>query len=223
MLSLHEHNEDVQTADILAMLDAGEDIALVSDAGTPLISDPGLRLVREAIAAGHPVVPIPGPSAPVAALSAAGLATDRFAFEGFLPRKSAQRKLRLENLARDSRTLIFFESVHRVADCLADMAIVFGAERQAVIARELTKLHEQLARGTLGELVEALGGDIPLRGEFVVLVSGRETETGADDSEVERVYGLLANEMAPGRAVVVCAAICGRTRNEVYALTRTDK
>lgn len=220
MLSLHEHNEADQIARVLGLMADGQDVALVSDAGTPLISDPGLQLVRAAIEADIRVVPIPGPSAVTAALTVAGLATDRFAFEGFLPRRREQRQQRLEALAGESRTLVFFESRHRIAPSLADMVRAFGGERRAVLARELTKLNEQVARATLAELVERVGADIPIRGEFVVVVSGNAAEPMAGDDEVVRIYGLLAREIPPTRAVALTARISGRSRNEVYALTR---
>jgi 16S rRNA (cytidine1402-2'-O)-methyltransferase len=220
LLSLHEHNEDARTVEVLAELAAGRDVALVSDAGTPLISDPGLHLVQAAAAAGFAVVGIPGPSAVTAALSVAGLATDRFAFEGFLPRKAAQRRSRLAELAHEPRTQVFFEAVHRIGATLADMAGAFGADRPAAIARELSKLHEQVARGTLAELAAGLGSAIPLKGEFVVIVGGDKAAIGVDDTEISRVYALLAAELPPARAVALTARICGRSRNEVYALTR---
>jgi len=220
MVSLHEHNETAQIGQLLERLGQGSDIALVSDAGTPLISDPGLKLVQAAIDAAIDVVAIPGPSAVTAALSVAGLATDRFVFEGFLPRRSEQRRARLEDLRSDPRTLVLFESVHRVGAALEDMARVLGGDRRAVIARELSKMHEQVARGTLAELVGRLGGDIPLLGEFVLVVAGAEAQVASDDAEVARVYALLAQELPPSRAVALCARITGRSRNAVYALTR---
>jgi len=220
LLALHEHNEDARAAQVLAELAQGHDVALVSDAGTPLISDPGLHLVQAAAAAGVPVVAIPGPSAVTAALSVAGLATDRFTFEGFLPRKAGQRRARLGELAQEPRTMVFFEAVHRVEATLEAMADVFGGDRAAVIARELSKLHEQVARGTLADLVAALGGSIPLLGEFVIVVAGVSATLSAEDAELKRVYALLAAELPPARAVALTAQICGRSRNEVYALTR---
>jgi 16S rRNA (cytidine1402-2'-O)-methyltransferase len=219
MVSLHEHNEDAQCARVLAALASGGDVALMSDAGTPLISDPGLKLVRAAIGAGVAVVSIPGPSAVTAALAVAGLPTDRFSFEGFLPRRREQRLARLKALAQDSRTLVLFESVHRVGATLADLASVLGATREAVVARELTKLNEQIARGSLAELAARLGNEIPLRGEFVLLVAGNSAERGTEDAEVIRIFGLLTPEIPAARAVALTAKICKRSRNEVYALT----
>jgi 16S rRNA (cytidine1402-2'-O)-methyltransferase len=218
-LALHEHNEELQTAKLIEALTSGRDVALVSDAGTPLISDPGLRLVRAAAAAGLGVVAVPGPSAVTAALSVAGLPTDRFAFEGFLPRRSRQRRVRLAELEAEPRTLVFFEAVHRLEDTLADMVEVFGGERPAVLARELSKLHEQVSRGRLADLAAAVGREIPLRGEFVIVVGGAAPRT-AEDAEVVRIYELIAKELPPARAVALCARISGRPRNAVYALTR---
>jgi 16S rRNA (cytidine1402-2'-O)-methyltransferase len=220
MLSLHEHNEENQIARILAILEGGDDVAVVADAGTPLISDPGLKLTQAAIAAGVEVVGIPGPSAVIAALSVAGLATDRFVFEGFLPRRLEARRARLLELAGEPRTLVFFESVHRIAVTLDDMIAAFGGAREAVLARELTKLNEQLARGPLAELAPELGSGIPLKGEFVIVVAGSDRERTADDAEILRIYALLAGEVTPARAVALTARITGRSRNEVYALAR---
>jgi len=219
-VSLHEHNESAQIAALLETLAAGGRVALVSDAGTPLISDPGFRLVQAAAEAGFDLVAIPGPSAVTAALSIAGIATDRFAFEGFLPRRAAQRQARLEALAGETRTTVFFESVHRIADMVADLVAAFGPERRVVVARELTKLHEQVFRGDLASLGAALGSEVPLKGEFVIVLAGAQALGGAGDAEVARIYGLLAAEMPPGRAAALCAGITGRSRNEVYALTQ---
>ena len=185
-----------------------------------MISDPGLKLVAGARASGISVITIPGPSALTAALSVSGLPTDRFVFEGFLPRKQKQRLARLMDLAAESRTLVFFEAVHRVERTLDDMIEAFGAGRPAVLARELTKLHEQVRDGTLGELRSALGQDVPLLGEFVVVVAGSDSSPAAGDDEVRRIYRLLVTDLEPSRAVALCAGITGRSRNEVYALTR---
>jgi 16S rRNA (cytidine1402-2'-O)-methyltransferase len=220
LASLHEHNEAQQTPRLLAELACGGDLALVSDAGTPLISDPGMRLVAAAAAAGVEIVAVPGPSAVTAALSVSGLPTDRFVFEGFLPRRAAKRRARLAELEAEPRTLVFFEAVHRLEATLADMTEAFGAERPAVIARELTKLHEQVVRAPLGELKSMLGEALPLIGEFVIVLGGALAEATADAREIQRVYGLLADVLPPGEAVALCARITGRPRNEVYALTR---
>ena len=152
LLSLHEHNESQRVPALLARLAEGERVALVSDAGTPLLSDPGYELVRAAIAAGFEVSVVPGPSAITAALAVAGLPTDRFCFEGFLPARERERRAALEALAHERRTLVFFEAPHRIAAALADTAAVLGAEREAVVVRELTKAHETIYRGTLRDL-----------------------------------------------------------------------
>lgn len=220
LVSLHEHNENAQAGNLIAELEAGRSVALIADAGTPLISDPGLRLVAGARAAGIPVIPIPGPSAVTAALCVSGLATDRFVYEGFLPRKASARRERLELLSTEPRTLVFFEAVHRIRATVADLCRHFGAEREATLARELTKLHEQVVSGRLADLDAALGDSIPLRGEFVIVVAGRDAEADTDDDEIRRIYGLLAEALPPSDAVALCARITGRSRNEVYALTR---
>ena len=152
LLALHDYNEEKAVSGVIAALESGQSVALVSDAGTPLVSDPGYRLVRAAHESGITVSPIPGPSALTAALSAAGLATDRFCFEGFLPAKRGARQQALSSLCHEPRTLIFYESVHRIADALEDMCRAFGDERPAFIGRELTKMHEQCIQGTLGSL-----------------------------------------------------------------------
>jgi 16S rRNA (cytidine1402-2'-O)-methyltransferase len=220
IVSLHEHNESAQIGRLIGELELGQSIALVSDAGTPLISDPGLKLVQAAVGAAISVVSIPGPSAVTAALSVAGLPTDRFVFEGFLPRRAAARRERLRELAMESRTLVFFEAVHRIEATLTDFVEIFGAGRSAALCRELTKVHEQVARGSLADLREALGRSVPLLGEFVIVVEGRMVPATVGDAEVVRLYELLVTELPPARAVALCARITGRSRNSVYALTR---
>ena len=217
----HDHNEKEQTERLLGRLTSGESVALVSDAGIPTISDPGLTLVRAASDQGVPVATVPGPNAALAALSISGLATDRFVFEGFLPRRAGQRDARLESLVAETRTMIFYEAVHRVEATIAALEACFGAERPAAVARELTKLHEQIATGTLATLRSRLGSEIPLKGEFVLLVAGRDESDAASDAEVERIFAILAREMSSKAAVSATAEITGRTRNAVYRLTRT--
>ena len=218
LTSLHEHNEDAQVELVLERLRGGEDLALVSDAGTPLISDPGFRLVRAARAAGLAVVPIPGPSALITALSVAGLPTDRFVFEGFLPARSAARRSRLQQLADEARTLVFYESSHRIADCLADLCASFGAEREAVIARELTKAFEQIETGSLAALQDWLVADANhSRGEFVVLVQGAPAADDADISlDAQRVLTILLKEMPVKKAAALAAEITGARKNALY-------
>jgi 16S rRNA (cytidine1402-2'-O)-methyltransferase len=219
LVSVHDYNEGERVQELLARLAAGDSIALVSDAGTPLLSDPGFALVRAAAAAGFEVRTIPGPSAVTAALSIAGIATDRFAFEGFLPARAAERRTVLERLATESRTLVFFEAPHRIAAALADLADTFGAERQAVIARELTKLHETIYRGTLGELIERGRQDAHLqRGEITLVVQGSTVGSSGDSKLLARALQLLLPELPPARAAAVAAQLAGSTRSEAYEL-----
>lgn len=216
--ALHEHNEREEVERLLARLRAGGELALISDAGTPLISDPGFRLVRAARAAGVTVSPVPGPCAAIAALSVAGLPSDRFVFEGFLPARAAARRERLAELAGEARTLVFYESSHRVRECLDDMAAVFGAARPAVLARELTKLFETVLDGTLAQLQARLAADPNQeRGEFVLLVGGREAGEDERLTEGRRVFALLREELPPARAAKLAAAITGAPRKELYA------
>lgn len=220
LLSLHEHNEMQRSALLLQRLQRGEAVALISDAGTPLIADPGFVLVRAARHGGIRVVPIPGPCALIAALSVAGLPADRFAFEGFLPAKAAARTQRLEELQGETRTLVFYETPHRILGCLTAMSTVFGGQRAAVLARELTKLFETIRAGTLAELCTWLQADPQQRrGEFVVVVRGAEPipvdELGP---EATRTLRLLLAELPLKRAVTLAAELTGRRRNTLYAL-----
>lgn len=219
--SLHEHNEAQRIAALLDRLESGQSLALISDAGTPLVSDPGYLLVREARARGLRVSPVPGPSALVAALSVAGLPVDRFVFEGFLPARSGPRRARLGALAGESRTLAFYESPHRIRETLADMASVLGGGREAVLARELTKIHETVRGGALAELVELLERDPDQRrGEFVILVHGAPEQAGGDEreGELERQLAVLLRELPLKQAVQLAVKLTGRRRNEVYRL-----
>ncbi len=219
MQSLHEHNERARLENMLSMLRAGKTIALVSDAGTPLISDPGFPLVRETAAAGFSVVPIPGPSALTCALSAAGLATDRFLFAGFPPRGGAQRRQWFDELAAERATLVFYESGHRIQASLDDMSASFGTDREAVIARELTKLHETFLRGSIGRLIELVGGDENQRkGEFVVLVAGAApiAESQSLSLDMDMLLRRLLQEMPLKRAVSLLAELTGRKKNQLY-------
>lgn len=221
LASLHEHNEERAVPGLVERLAAGEHMALVSDAGTPLLSDPGFRLVRAAAAAGIPVSPVAGPSAILAALSVAGLPTDRFVFEGFLPARPAARRARLEQLAAESRTLVLFEAANRVTGLLADAAAVFGGERAAVVARELTKLHETLYRGALAELAERLAADPDAaRGEVVVVIAGHEAaESGEGDAALlAQLLPALLEELPPSRAVKIAAKLSGVPRRQAYEL-----
>ena len=220
IIAYHEHNEEERVPQLLEDLAHGATVALVSDAGMPLISDPGLRLVRAAQAQGFSVASVPGPSAVLAALSVSGLPTDRFVFEGFLPRRASARSERLRELRGEPRTLVFFEAVHRLRETLAALLEHFGASRRAAVARELTKLHEQVSTGTLGELDQRLGDDIPLKGEFVLVVAGAEGAEAPDEQRARGIFELLSGELAPNKAVSMTAAITGMPRNAVYRLTR---
>ncbi|MFP7722538.1 16S rRNA (cytidine(1402)-2'-O)-methyltransferase [Lysobacter sp. A3-1-A15] len=217
LLALHEHNEDAQAASLVERLRSGQSLALVSDAGTPLVSDPGYRLVRAARAAGIRVSPVPGPCAAIAALSVAGLPSDRFAFEGFLPAKGGARRDRLARLAPEPRTLLFYESGHRIGDSLADMAAAFGPARPAVLARELTKLFETVLGETLAELVQQVRDDPnQRRGEFVVVVQGAGEDADGRIAEGRRVYAALAAHLPPSTAAKVAAELTGAPRKALY-------
>ncbi|GAA4853608.1 16S rRNA (cytidine(1402)-2'-O)-methyltransferase [Luteimonas vadosa] len=217
LVALHEHNEAEAADQLVARMAAGESLALVSDAGTPLVSDPGFRLVRAARRAGIRVSPVPGPSALIAGLSVAGLPSDRFVFEGFLPAKSAARRQRLLQLAGETRTLVFYESSHRIEAALGDMAAIFGGERQAVVARELTKLFETVLDGSLDELLARLAGDANQRkGEFVVLVHGAAGDADAAVVEGRRLYAVLQQHLPPSTAAKVSAELSGAPRKSLY-------
>ncbi|TWG93293.1 16S rRNA (cytidine1402-2'-O)-methyltransferase [Luteimonas sp. J16] len=217
LLALHEHNEEAMAPRLVARLQAGESLALVSDAGTPLVSDPGFRLVRAAREAGIRVSPVPGPCAMVAALSVAGLPSDRFVFEGFLPAKAGARRERLAVLAGEARTLVFYESSHRIEEMLADAAAAFGEDRRAVLARELTKMFETVLDGTLARLHARVRDDADQRkGEFVVVVEGAGEDGAARLAEGRRVYALLSTELKPSVAAKLAAEITGAPRKALY-------
>lgn len=220
LLSLHAHNETQRVPELLARLAAGETIALVSDAGTPLLSDPGYELVRAAAEAGVEVEAIPGPSAITAALAVAGLPVSRFCFEGFLPTRERERRAHLAQLAGETRTLVFFEAPHRIAATLADLTAELGSERRAVVARELTKAHETIYRGTLAELAQkSVKEDNFARGEITLVIAGAaRADTGIDTALLRRAVDLLAKELSPSRAAAVAAQLTGATRAEAYAL-----
>ncbi|WP_296256546.1 MULTISPECIES: 16S rRNA (cytidine(1402)-2'-O)-methyltransferase [unclassified Pseudomonas] len=219
LAACHEHNEREEGSRFITRLQAGDDVALISDAGTPLISDPGYHLVRQARAAGIQVVPVPGACALIAALCAAGLPSDRFIFEGFLPAKSVGRKARLDLLKEEPRTLIFYEAPHRILECLQDLEDIFGADRPAVLGRELTKTFETLKGLPLGELRAFVESDSnQQRGECVVLVAGWSEPEGEDAIGVEarRVLDLLLQEMPLKRAAALAAEITGVRKNLLY-------
>ncbi len=219
LAACHEHNEREQGGRFLARLQAGEDVALISDAGTPLISDPGFHLVRQARAAGVAVVPVPGACALIAGLSAAGLPSDRFIFEGFLPARAAARRARLQQVKEEPRTLIFYEAPHRILECVEDLRAVFGDARQAVLARELTKTFETIKGLPLVELREWIAADSnQQRGECVLLVAGWLAPEGAEavSAEALRVLDLLLGELPLKRAAALAAEITGVRKNLLY-------
>ena len=218
MTALHEHNEVEHSAMLLKLLESGDDLALITDAGTPLISDPGYFLVHAARAAGVRVVPVPGPSACITALSASGLPSDRFVFEGFLPPRQSARRQRLEALRGESRTLVFYESPHRIVDSLTDMAGVFGADRLAVVARELSKVYETIEDGALGALADWLIRDTnQQKGEFVILVHGApDRNRAAMDVQDLQVLQVLLQELPLKQAAALAAKITGAPKNRLY-------
>ncbi len=221
LAACHEHNERDEGSRFITRLLAGDNVALISDAGTPLISDPGYHLVRQARAAGIKVVPVPGACALIAALSAAGLPSDRFIFEGFLPAKAVGRRARLESIKEEPRTLIFYEAPHRILECLQDMELVFGPERPALLARELTKAFETLKGLPLAELRQFVESDSnQQRGECVVLVAGWTAPESEDavSSEAMRVLNLLLEEMPLKRAAALAAQITGERKNVLYQI-----
>lgn len=217
LVALHDHNEEAMAERVVARLLGGESMAVVSDAGTPLVSDPGFRLVRAARAAGVKVSPVPGACAAIAALSVAGLPSDRFVFEGFLPAKAAARRERLQRLAGETGTLVFYESSHRIAESLADMAAAFGDERPAVVARELTKLFETVLDGTLAQLRAAVDADDNQRkGEFVVMVQGAADDEAAKIAEGRRLHARLKEYLPPSTAAKLAAELSGAPRKLLY-------
>ncbi len=217
MLALHEHNEAALAERLVERLAAGESFALISDAGTPLVSDPGFRLVRAARAAGVRVSPVPGACAAIAALSVAGLPSDRFCFEGFLPAKAGARRQRIAELADEARTLVFYESSHRIAETLADMAGGFGADRPAVLARELTKRFETVLDGPLAMLAERVVADPDQqRGEFVVIVDGAPDSDDRALQQGRRLYRALVEHLPPSQAARIAAELSGAPRKALY-------
>ncbi|MEQ5137794.1 16S rRNA (cytidine(1402)-2'-O)-methyltransferase [Providencia alcalifaciens] len=221
MLALHDHNEQQKADQLISKLQQGDSIALVSDAGTPLINDPGYHLVNRCREAGIRVVPLPGACAAITALSAAGLPSDRFCYEGFLPAKTKGRKDVLQSLEQETRTLIFYESTHRLLDSLADMVEVWGPERRVVLARELTKTWESIEGRPVGELLEWVKEDENRhRGEMVLIVEGYkpQTDESAITPDVIRTLGLLQKELPPKKAAAITAEIYGLKKNQLYKL-----
>lgn len=223
--AIHEHNERSQVPRLVEILKGGKSIAFITDAGTPLVSDPGFHLVRAARQAGIRVVPVPGACAAITALSAAGLPSDRFVFEGFPPAKSAARRAVFEKLCEEGRTLIFYESPHRILESLKDMSEVFGGEREAVLARELTKQFETLRAGTLAELLEWVGRDANQQlGEFVILIHGvPRVERKSVDEAAEHVLKILLEELSVSQAAALAARITGLKKNKLYEYALTLK
>jgi 16S rRNA (cytidine1402-2'-O)-methyltransferase len=219
-ISLHEHNESARSIEIIARLQRGESVALVSDAGTPAISDPGFELVRAAAQAGIEIIAIPGPCAAIAALSIAGLPTDRFCFEGFLPARGAARRQRLETLAEEPRTLVFYESPHRIVEVIEDCAVAFGDARQAVIVREATKLHETTYRAPLGALQAVTQSDSDVsRGEIVLIIAGAPALQAAGegyDALLDKTLKVLMAAVPLKQAAALAAQITGARDNEAY-------
>lgn len=218
LVAVHDHNESARVDSLIQQLEAGADIALISDAGTPLISDPGYRLVAAAQRAGLRVVPVPGACAAIAALCAAGLASDRFIFEGFLPAKTVGRRERLQVLVKEPRTLIFYEAPHRIAECLVDMVAVLGAERRVVLARELTKTFETIRQLPLAEMRDWVAADSDQqRGEMVLVLEGAPDSTDAEDwSEADRVLTILLAALPVKQAATLAADITGFKKNALY-------
>ena len=216
ILAYHDHNERQIVPEIIKKIHSGQSIALISDAGTPLVSDPGYRLVAAVHTEGLNIIPVPGPSALVCALSASGLATDRFIFEGFLPNKQHARKMRLSELANEKRTLVFYEVPHRLCSCLEDMIYSFGAGRIATLAKEMTKIHESIQRDTLARLLSWLREDkTRQKGEFVLLVQGAD-RIDPEDFEVRRVLNILLQTVSPRDAVSLASEILGVHKNRLY-------
>lgn len=217
VMALHEHNERERTEKLLQRLQQGESIALISDAGTPLISDPGYYLVREAQLTGIRVVPLPGACAAIAALSVAGLPTDRFVFEGFLPAKSGPRLQRLEALSNEARTMVFYEAPHRIEDLLHDIQKIFGAERQVVVARELTKLFETVKSGSVAEIIAWVAADAnQRRGEIVLIVEGAKGLSSESQEDYHRILVVLLESLPLKQAVELTMKITGQKKNTVY-------
>lgn len=220
-VALHEHNELKQVADLINELKKGLHMALISDAGTPLINDPGYPLVREALTCGIQVVPIPGPSALIAALSASGLPTDHFCFQGFLPSKDSARQAELEALAMERRTMVFYEAPHRVLSTLKDMARIFGNDREVCLARELTKSFETIRQGSLQAILELIKKDLnQQRGEIVLVLRGFQANQDNDASELpieaKRILKILMAELPPTKAASIASKITGKPKKVLY-------
>ncbi len=214
----HEHNEEKVTQQLIQQIQKGESIALISDAGTPLINDPGYNLVVSAHDNKIQIVPIPGPSAIITALSASGLPTNKFIYEGYLPAKNKARETRLKELKNESRTLVFYEAPHRIVESLKIMQEIFGEQRRVTIGRELTKQFEQIVRDQLSVINKKIENEeIKQKGEFVVVVEGAK-EMAVSDKETLRINQIIAEKMSPKEAASLTAKITGKKKNEVYKL-----
>jgi len=219
LMSYHDYGGEGQLERILNKLRSGESVALISDAGTPLISDPGYRIVKASRQSGFKVVPIPGACAFVAAICASGLPSDHFSFEGFLPAKSAARLSELEKLTKARHTLIFYESTHRILESLSDMAKVFGGQRECVLAREITKTFETFIDGTLQSVITTLGSDAnQQKGEFVVIVEGARADVAADEisEDGKRIIEILLGDLPVKQAAALTSKISGDKKNKLY-------
>lgn len=217
LVAVHDHNESEKIEWAGNALTEGKKIALVSDAGTPLISDPGFVLVRALREQGFNIQPIPGVSAIITALSAAGLPTDRFTFEGFLPHKAGAKREKLEAVAQESRTLVYYESKHRILDTLKVMAEVLGDERPAVVARELTKTFETFYQGGLGQVLEQISdNDNQQKGEFVVMITGNENPQSESSVNEDKLFRLLLAELPPKKAAAILSEVTGQNKKELY-------
>lgn len=225
LIALHDHNERTKSQSLVHDLQSGKNIALISDAGTPMISDPGYHLVRAAQDVGIQVSPIPGPSAVISALSVSGLSANRFYFYGFLPEKNNARKTLLQSLSQTSETLVFYESGKRVVASLEAMYEAFGAEREIVIARELTKLHESIARTSLENIKTMIqGGELEQRGEFVLLVEGDRNDAAKSNQVLmQQLIHELKNELPTGKAASIISKITHVPRKQVYQVLLADK
>ena len=218
IIAYHEHNENKLTPKLIKYLDNGKSIALISDAGTPLINDPGYKLVISAHDKDIKVIPIPGVSAIITGLSVSGISCNKFIFEGYLPSKTISRKKYLKTLITESRTLVFYEAPHRISELIADMCIIFGSSRRIAIARELTKKHEQILQGTLSSIkLKIETGEIKNKGEFVVLVEG-EQENLICNSEILRINHILLEKLSSKDAIKLTAQITKKKKNDIYKL-----
>ena len=223
-ISYHEHNKDWRTKELIARLQQGESIALVTDAGMPSISDPGVELVSAAIASNIPVIPIPGPTAAISALAASGMSTERFTFEGFLPSKESERQARLELLQSETKTVILYEAPHRILKTLTDLSIVVGTDREIVLARELTKIHEEFWRGNIEEAIAMYTNQRQPKGEYTIVLQGAaETSLISSEAEIKReLQQLLDGGMTRSQASRQLAKLTPLSRREIYQLDLND-